>query len=130
MLQACVFLTVGLCGGLLPTDYLHTRLLIVPDLTANFRPSLITLELIIGFAILVVLPSILMGVFRFLHVSLVLLSILNKSVIFSTSLNIFPSAINVLIKVRCSSEQCLERPIFVRFSERKAFTTCAGVIFK
>ncbi|CAI9620277.1 unnamed protein product, partial [Staurois parvus] len=29
---------------------------------------------------------------------------------FCTSLYVFPSPINVLIKVRCSSEQCLERP--------------------
>ncbi|MEQ2240184.1 hypothetical protein ILYODFUR_012178 [Ilyodon furcidens] len=43
--------------------------------------------------------------------------------IFCTSLYVFPSEIDILIKVilikvRCSSEQCLEQPIFFRFSER------------
>ncbi|CAI9615913.1 unnamed protein product, partial [Staurois parvus] len=33
-----------------------------------------------------------------------------QPIIFCTSLYVFPSPINFLIKVRCSSEQCLERP--------------------
>ncbi|CAI9594353.1 unnamed protein product, partial [Staurois parvus] len=33
-----------------------------------------------------------------------------QPIIFCTSLYVFPSPINFFIKVRCSSEQCLERP--------------------
>ncbi len=53
---------MGLCGGFLP--------LIVTVLTGNVRLSLITLELIIVFAILVIIRSIRMVVFGFLpHLS-------------------------------------------------------------
>ncbi len=63
-----IFSTMGQCGDFLPIAWL----LIVTVLTGNFRLSLITLELIIGwvFASLAILRSIRMVVFHFLpHLS-------------------------------------------------------------
>ena len=92
------------------------------------------------FAILAFLPSMRMVVFCFLS----LLSgsgshfkvfeiILAKQTHF-LHFFVFPSPVNFLIKVCCSSELCLERPIYLWFSERNALqpacTTFASFILK
>ncbi|CAI9546921.1 unnamed protein product, partial [Staurois parvus] len=59
-----------------------------------------------------------MVVFRFLprlsdfgcHFKALAIILAEQPIIFCTSLYVFPSPINVLFKVCCSSEQCLERP--------------------
>ncbi len=126
-----IFFNNGTLRGLLAYSLAsHRRLLIVTVLTGNFRLSLITLELIIGwvFAILAILRSIRMIVFHFLpHLSgfgcyfkAFDIILAEQPIIFCTSLYVLPSLINFLIKVSYSFEQCLERPILLRFSERNA----------
>ncbi|CAI9597781.1 unnamed protein product, partial [Staurois parvus] len=59
-----------------------------------------------------------MVVFRFLprlsgfgcHFKAFAIILAEQPIIVCTSLYVFPSQINFLIKVRCSSERCLERP--------------------
>ena len=91
-----VFFNNGTLWGLLANNLAsHRRLLLVTVLTGNFRSSLITLELIIGwdFTILAIFWSIQMVVFHFLPcLCLVLVAILkhlsiltDQSIIFCTS---------------------------------------------
>ena len=58
------------------------------------------------------------GVFKRIHDPWYAIN--RQPIIFCTSLCVFPFPINFLIKVRCSSEQCLEQPILLRFSEGNA----------
>ncbi|CAI9612453.1 unnamed protein product, partial [Staurois parvus] len=59
-----------------------------------------------------------MVVFRFLprlsgfgcHIKAFAIILAEQPIIFCTSLYVFPSPIHFSIKVRCSSEQCLELP--------------------
>ncbi len=81
--------------------------------TWAFRLSLITLELIIGWVF-----SIFFHIFLFFCCHFKAFDIILSSLSFSALL-CFPSLINFLIKVRYSFE-CLERPIWLRFSERNA----------
>ncbi len=120
-------------GGLLADSLAsHRHLLTVTVLTGNFKLSLITLELIIGwvFAILAILRSIRMVVFRFLphlssfgcHFKAFDIILAEQPIIFCTSLYVFPSLINFLIKVRYYFEQCLERHIFKNWFDASFFT--------
>ena len=134
-----LFSTMGLLADNLAS---HRRLLTVTVLTGNFR-SLIALELITGwvFATLAILRSIRMVVFRFLprlsgfdcQFKALEIILAEQPIIFCTSLYVFPSPINFLIKVCCSSEQRVERPILLRISERNALQpagTCAAFVLK
>ncbi len=80
----------------------HWHFLIVTILTDNFRLSLITLELFIGwvFAILAILR---IGC----HFKAFDIILAEQPIILCTSLYVFPSLINFLIKVSYSFEQCL-----------------------
>ena len=123
----CLFFSNGTLRGLLAGRLTsQRRLRIVPVLTVNWRSSLILLEPIIGwvFASLAILLSIWGVVFLFLprfsvfcsHFNALEIILAEQPITFCTSLYVFPSFINVLIKKRSSFEQCLERPIFLVFS--------------
>lgn len=114
------FLNSGTLWGLLVHRLAsHKCLLTVTVLTGNSRLSLTSLELIIGwvFAILAIDRSIRTVVFRFLprlsgfafHLKPLEIILAEQPMIFCTSLYVFPSLINFLIRLRCSSLQC---PIF------------------
>lgn len=128
LFSTCLYFNNRTLLGLLADSLAsHRRLLIVTVLKGNIRLSLITLELIIGwvFAILAILRSIRMVVFRFLpFLSGFGCHFKAFDIIYLSSLNFlhffmfFSSLIHFLIKVRCFSEQCLVRPILLRFLER------------
>ena len=96
------------------------RLTGIPQLQVHCWSSLIFLEELIGwiFAILTLLSSVTV-VANFLpyvsgfccHFKAFEIILAEHPVICCTSLYVFPSPINFLIKLRCSSEQCLERPV-------------------
>lgn len=108
----------GLAGNLTSLN----RLLIVAVLTGNFRSTLIFLEVTIGwvFAILAIFRSIRTVVPRFLprfsdfgcHFKAFEIILAEQPIVCCTSIYFFPSPISFLIRVRSSSVQCLERPIF------------------
>ena len=123
LFSTCRFFNNVTLRGLLADSLASHRHLIVTVLTGNFRPSLIILEPIIGwvFAILAILRSIRMVVFRFLpRLSGFVYQFKAFEIISAEQPIIFCTSSYFLIKVRCSSEQCLERPILLKFSERNA----------
>ena len=123
LFNTCLFFSSGTLRGFLSNSLASHRLLIVEVLTGKLRSSLISLELIIGcfYAILVILWSTRMVVFLFLprllgflcHFKALEIILAEKPIILCTSLYVFPSPINFLIKVLSPSVQCLEQPILL-----------------